>query len=242
MVADPGAPATIGRRVARGIRPTSRARLLSLASDPGNWRPADVRPAFREDIAAADLPVAVRSWAYWLASIMTKSGDIALGGGIEAVVTASPASRATTYRYLRDLERRGLVERVAEKPQEVAPREWRSRTTLRIGAAFRPVKPEESNDQAESGSDMRVSQLRDIRGRAFSPTSVRSKPSRRNAGASGSEQIDPEDRRAVDDGWSRCARSRTDLPALRPGYAATTDDPAERARLMLPPLRPEGSF
>jgi len=207
-------------------RTSRRSALLAAVADPANWHPADCRPAYRDALKTTQLPAAVRSWGCWLADRFTPAGDLALRGGIAALISVSPVSRAQTYRYLAQLERAGLIERIGAT-RKVAEREYRRATILRVAVAIRGDAPHVP--------DLRKSQLRDSRSKPFNG-SVGDQRTDRYARETSSEQIDDESRRAVDEHWPLCARAPSDVPRSRPGYGVNTHDPAERERLLLPPI------
>jgi len=200
-------------------RPRSRRALLAAVKNPDNWHPADCRPQLRRAIDDPDLrlPLALRLWAHDLVGLLTPAGEFRLDGGLAALIAVSHASRRTTFRYLSQLERVGLIERETTTTR-VGPGEFRRSTRLRAGEAFRPATQRTPLRPA-------IVPAGGTKAKTYSMVDVGDQPPARNARAreTASEQITDQDRRAVDDGWRKCARSRLDVPAVRYGNNNATE-------------------
>jgi len=212
----------------RKPRTSRRQTLISTLADPSNWhKQHDCRPALRDAIDTLDEPALTRTWGRWLVDRLNADGELH-HCDVGVIVRISPVSRRSTYRYLAVLERAGLIERHTTAVQRRG--QWRRTTTITAAREFRRadqpkrVRNPLTCDSATSGTVPTLV--------VNSKGSVGDLPTDRRD----DEQISDGDRRALDAGWALMARSRTDVPMLRPGYGTNTHDPAERERLMLPPL------
>jgi len=218
-------------------RPASRAALLAALTDASNWhKPADCRPALRAAICSRITSHGLKMWALWLADRFGADGQLHRADR-RSLTRWSQISDSTCTRYLAELDRLGLIER-----------HQTARLNRRTGHYDRAVTIRVASELVEPADQpVRIPQAADLpNGHKRASAYIGCSSSSGSVGTftTGSRPDDQElgdaDRRAVDD-WPRLARSRTDVPLLRPGYSVNTSDPAERRRLLLdrPPPEPE---
>jgi DNA-binding transcriptional ArsR family regulator len=228
-----------------------RHAQLALIRDPRNWSPRhDCRPALRAAILARIHAPTLRAWSLWLTDRFTAGGELFGQADRAKLMRWSGISASTLSRYLRALQNAGLIER--EQTARVVPATglYAHAVVIRVAAEFRDVSTPDSSGPAKNAPEQRNGQRRPPHTPigVFIPVdgSVVVRSSARNARAreaphTSDEQWEPiaaADRAAAEN-WPRMARSRTDLPAFRPGYDDNiTFDPDARRRLGIPEPAP----
>lgn len=217
--------------VASGRASTHRHRraLLSAIGDPGNWhKPTDCRPALRDAIRQQIPSSRFQTWALLFVDRLNRDGELhRIDRAALARVTG--ISYRQCSRYLGDLHRLGLIERAQTARMNRRTGHYDRVVIIRAAACFRPSEqpiriprpPDQPKGQHRPSAYIGCEV---VSGTGRDPTT----------GSKADEQeLDEQQQRALVDAWPTLARSRTDVPLLRPGYGTNTDDPDERRRLML---------
>jgi hypothetical protein len=226
-----------------------RHALLAAIKDPANWRRQhDCRHALRAAIVASDLPDRAQQYALWVVSLLDSDGELYRGRVLADVLALSPLPRRTQFHYLSLMQRAGLIERHGTARRVGAGRYVR---VVRLCAAAEFCEPSEPDSTliVKQAADQRkcndCTNLKDKGGSPVVSSSVGAytapglRARARDLDDERAEQWEQDrERRFVRDHWPLLARSRTDVPLLRPGYSdnITFDDDA-RARLGIGPRR-----
>ena len=223
-------------------RPRGRAALI--AADPAAWRPArpDVRPLVRQAIMRQGWPAGVRTWALWLADRMNGDGTLPDWCDRKWLTAKSGICPRTCSVYLAQLEAAGVIDRRHVGRKMPGSGEYRHAVIITAAAALvaqlsgtKPERPSENAADQRNGSTLHPTPHKSVtvglHGLGFSDhvqavTRASGDGDETRLAALGAQPRDliTEEQRAADrrlraEHWPTLARSRTDLPALRPGLA-----------------------
>jgi len=216
----------------------SRHAVLAALRNPANWRRAhDCRPAIKAATRAAGLPPATRAFGLWLAEKFKPDGTLYADADRGMLAAWYGISARTLSRHLAALDAAGLIER--QHSGRLVPRTgcYQHVVVILAAAEFREHDERLSLTVPKQAAEQRNGQPCPPHTpiRVGSSGSVGAKLPVEDARATEIEQQWEAEReqRWVRDHWPLLAKSRTDVPMLRPGYSDNvTLDPEARARLI----------